>query len=103
MFDLDPEDRVIYEGDDLGAVVACSEASFALARDLRPWDDVIIYAEATDITVRDEMRPMLEIAGSTEHHFPGESVFTKWTCEANSQSPGLHFDAQLLDYEILEK
>jgi hypothetical protein len=99
--DLDPANRVIYDGDHLTQAVECSEQSFDLARELgRPRNDVIINAVADQITVNDADSPDLRIRGTTDFRFPSGHILVRWECVKKLDEPQFRTD---LTYEIVEK
>ena len=93
-WDLDPPNRVSYEGEYVDDVVDCGEASFRLA-------DYGVYANAEQISISDEELPILQVTGVTRFHYAdGGDNLVEWTCEREiGNIPGR---AEITSSEFLE-
>ena len=104
VMDLDPSDRIVYEGKYVDAVVLCAQntLSFADVTDAR-----VIYSEASNIVVRaprdDAGFGMYWVSG-TSTNFPvkGPKFFRDWICELRTTGKKLGAPT-VTQFDVYEK
>lgn len=80
-FDLDPPNRVVYEGEFLDEVAACAEDTMNGAFD--------VNAVAGQMSIDQSSSPTLKVAGVTEYRNSGKpNVVFEWVCEVTVGDPG---------------